>query len=110
MKFISILIILLIIISCQSKSQNDIQKTSQIYVDLLVGEETYRGMPDSLIDNRILIFSKYETTEEEYNESFLLMEKNKEEWNKFYENALSYLDTLRAKGQAVQIEPLQVQP
>ena len=98
------------IFSCQSNNQNDISKLSKIYVDILVVEESYRGMPDSLINNKNKIFENYGITEEKYNESLKGMEESSEEWNLFFENALAHLDSLKKIGKPVMIDSLQVQP
>jgi hypothetical protein len=110
MKYPLSCLFIVIICSCQSEPQPDIQKLSLIYVDLLVAEETYRGMPDSLLMVKNKIFSDYGITNEEYNESFMSIEGNSEEWNLFFENALTYLDSLRARGKKVKLDSLQVQP
>ena len=110
MKILLLCFFVISIFSCQSKNQNDISKISKIYVETLVVEETYRGLPDSLVYNKNKIFENYQITEEKYNERLKGMEESSEEWNLFFDNALSYLDSLKRKGKAVKIDSLQVQP
>ena len=110
MKTFLLCILIFSFFSCQSKTQKDISEISQIYVDILVVEETYRGMPDSLVDNKNKIFEDYGITEENYNESLRGLEQSSEEWNLFFENALTYLDSLKKIGKPVKIDSLQVQP
>ncbi len=110
MKNLLFALIIFLTFSCQSKTQKDISEISQIYVDILVVEETYRGVPDSLVVNKNKIFENYGTTEENYNESLRSMEETSEEWNLFFNNALTYLDSLKKKGNLVKIDSLKVQP
>lgn len=110
MKTLLICIFIFLTFSCQSKTQKDISEISQIYVDILVVEETYRGVPDSLVVNKNKIFEDYGVTEKKYNESLRGMEQSSEEWNLFFENALAYLDSLKKIGKPVKIDSLQVQP
>jgi hypothetical protein len=67
-------------------------------------------MPDSLVANKSKIFEYYGTTEENYNESLRSMEQTSDEWNLFFNNALTYLDSLKKKGNLVKIDSLKVQP
>ena len=99
---------LLLFFSCEEKPEVDVETTSKIYVDLLIVEETYRGLPDSLIKNKEDIFEKYSITEEDYNNTYLQMKNDQEIWNAFFDSSLTYLDTLRARGANVKIDSSQV--
>ena len=99
---------LFLFFSCEEEPEVDAETTSKIYVDLLIVEETYRGLPDSLIKNKANVFEKYNSSEEEYNNSYLQMKNEQEIWNNFFESSLAYLDTLRARGTNVKIDSSQV--
>jgi hypothetical protein len=108
MKRLFFTLTIILFFSCEEKPEVDVETTSKIYVDLLIVEETYRGLPDSLIINKVNVFEKYNSTEEEYNKTYLQMKNDKEIWNDFFESSLAYLDTLRTRGTNVKIDSSQV--
>ena len=90
------LIFLLLLISCSEENTIDSESLAKVYVDILVIEDYYAGT-DSISVKKDEIFNKYSITEKEYHSSFQKIGNNREEWDKFFDLANNYLDTLKEK-------------
>ena len=86
---------LLLIISCTSETPIEKETLAKVYVDLLLADELYVDT-DSLERKKKEILEKYSIDREDYDSSFANFEYNSEEWNKFFDLATTYLDTLKA--------------
>ncbi len=91
-----VLFLLLCTIGCNDKKEVEIETLAQVYVDLLVAEDFYKNT-DSLEIKRTEIFEKYTVSEVEYDSTFKIFGYDKEKWEKFFELAVSYLDTLKSE-------------
>ena len=86
----------LFLISCEVNEKISQKKISQLYVDILIAEETYKTDSDSM---KIVIDSLYkfhEITESKYLKEFENYSYTEDTWKEFFKNAEEYLDTLKA--------------
>jgi len=95
MKYI-ILSLLVLLISCDSQSQPPQKEVAQLYVDILVVEETYKKDVEKMNVAVDSLYSKYGISENKYKSTLANYKFNEETWNKFFDLAEEYLDTLKA--------------
>lgn len=88
-------LLFLILIGCDDKthSQKDVAK---LYVDILIAEETYKTMSDSLQISLDSLYNYYKTSESQYLTALKKFKYDEETWNEFFALAEEYLDTLKA--------------
>lgn len=84
-----------LILACSQKKKVEIETLAKVYVDLLVAEDYYKDT-DSLDRKRDEVFKKYSVTEDIYDSTYKQFSYNKEEWDKFFDLANAYLDTLKS--------------
>jgi hypothetical protein len=95
-KKISLIFLLIILVfSCQSDKNIEKEKLAKVYVDLLLADELYKDT-DSLERKKTEVFEKYSVVKEDYDSSFVNLKYDSEEWDKFFDLATAYLDTLKA--------------
>lgn len=100
------LFILSLFVSCSDEKEIHSEILAKAYVDILVVEDFYVGT-DSVDVKKEEIFKKYSLTEKDYHSSIEKFANNREEWDKFFELANNYLDTLkeRAKNEKLITRP-----
>lgn len=72
---------------------------AHLYVDLLVVEEFYHGIPDSIKAHQQKIFEKYKISAKEYLEEIKKMKEDKEEWDEFFQLTDEYLKEKSKKNE-----------
>lgn len=94
MKYI-ISLLFLFIIGCEDKipSQKDV---ASLYVDILVAEETYKTMSDSLQISLDSLYNYHAISDSQYLTAIKKYKFDEETWNEFFSLAEEYLDTLKA--------------
>jgi hypothetical protein len=84
-----------ILTACNKESKNENEILAEIYVNLLIIQESYTGQIDSVNYYKAELFNEYNLTEENYQKGILALELDKDAWNKFFDYSLVYLDSLR---------------
>ncbi len=94
-KIISLFAILFFSLQCSNSKEIEIEELAKVYVDLLVVEDYYNDT-DSIEVKKSEVFLKYSIDTGSYYNSFRSIKADSEEWEKFYNFANTYLDTLKA--------------
>ena len=85
--------------ACSDSREIEQDKLVKIYVDILIAEETYFDNTDSLQIKYDEIFDGYNVSEEDYRKQIEIMALDKEEWDRFFNKAYVYIDTLKSRHQ-----------
>lgn len=94
--FISVMMVLPALISCSDKTI-DHDKFIDVYVDLRIAEDTVRSDNYDIQKLHKEILKKHGITEEQYNSTFKYFNENPELWEKFYDEAIARVDTLKKR-------------
>lgn len=92
-----LLLLLIILFSCNFNSNISKQKAAEIYVKLQVAEEKFRNSSDSLKIEQKKIFKEYSTSRQEFKEYLFSLSDDEQEWNEFFDLALKYVNDLKKK-------------
>ena len=95
MKYL-ILSLFVLFIGCDGQSQPSQRKVAQLYVDILVAEETYKTDIDSMNIAIDSLYNEHQITKETYMGKLTEYKFNETTWDKFFTYAQEYLDTLKA--------------
>lgn len=90
-------VVLIILIGCGKKSIKE-DTAVKIYVEKLIAEESYSFNADSILFHKQKVFSKYNTTEHEFNDFLKKMENDQKKWESFFKRSDEYLLELNKKG------------
>ena len=85
------------LIGCEKKSIDD-DTAVKIYVEKLIAEESHSSNPDSLRIQIQNVFSKYNTTQQQFDGYMKSLEDNPDKLKKFFNDADKYLLELNKKG------------
>lgn len=86
----------LILFSACDEEKTDTHTLAKIYVDLNLAEEKFIDSEDSLFVEKERIFSKYNLTEEQFKQEIKELKTSTEVWDRFFNQANEYLDSLKA--------------
>lgn len=95
---INILIILFVFISfsnCTEEEGLPKKKIAQMYVDILIAEQTYQFNSDSLNNAVQYVFEKHGLSKNIYDDEINRLTADEEKWKEFFDLAKSYLDSLK---------------
>ena len=90
-------ILFLFIWGCSISDSPSKEKIANLYVDILVVEETYKTDVDSmniLIDS---LYNYYKIDKAQYLQALESFKYDEETWNEFFAYAEEYLDTLKTR-------------
>lgn len=82
--------------ACSDKTL-DRDKFIDAYVDLRIAEDTLKSDDHTMQNLKEKIFNEHGITEEQYNSTFEYFNNNPELWEKFYDEAIARVDTLKKK-------------
>ncbi len=89
---------LLLFQGCESREELPTEKLARLYVDILIAEQTYMYDSDSLQIVLDEVYSRHGITKIEYQNEISKFESDEERWDRFFESAKNYLDSLKSKG------------
>lgn len=95
MKYIYLSLFILLI-SCDSATQPSQKEVAQLYIDILIAEETYKTDIDSMNIAIDSLYKIHNLTQDIYTSSLDEYKHNDDTWNDFFDFADEYLDTLKA--------------
>jgi len=81
--------------ACSENNQPERDDIIKIYVDLLIIQEKYSNMPDSINLHYERIFEKYDTKEEIYKSAFKNFSDDPDKWKLFFDDAEKYLESIK---------------
>lgn len=87
----------MLITACNFSGNLSKQKAAEIYVNLQIIEEQYRSSPDTLRSKAKKIYTKYQTTQQDYEKFIESFGEDEKEWNEFFALAEKYLAELKKK-------------
>jgi hypothetical protein len=95
---ISVFILLssLTLTSCTGNTA-DHQKFINAYVDLKIAQDTVTTGHKDIQELKAEVLKKYDMTEEQYQSAFEYFNENPELWEKFYNDAIARVDSLKKK-------------
>ena len=84
---------------CEQDDSPPAEKIAQMYVDILIAEQTYQFDEDSLGIAVEEVYLKHGITKDIYDDEIRKFETDEEKWNEFFAQAKSYLDSLKKLDQ-----------
>jgi len=100
-KFLILICGILLFASCKNKNViDDKNKFANIYVDLLIEQEKYKGNFEKLKEKRKEIYSKYKITPEEYNSTIEYYNEDSKRWEEFFVLVNNKFTELQKKNSA----------
>lgn len=96
---IATVILILVCISCSEKEILPEDKFIEIYVDLLVTQDTLSGESVSIDSVKNVILNKYNTSDSVYRNTVDYYNESTERWEEFFSKALKYVEKLKAKNE-----------
>ena len=96
--FLSVFLLAFIIISCDDKPPITEQKFMQVYVDLLIAQDTTTTLfnYDSL---KSIILAKHKINEMQYESMINYFNEQPEKWTPFFDSATIYLERLKTASE-----------
>ena len=95
--FVVLFIVSSFFIGCEKKSIDD-DTAVKIYVEKLIAEESHSSNPDSLRIQIQNVFSKYNTTQQQFDGYMKSLADNPDKLKEFFNDADKYLLELNKKG------------
>ncbi len=83
-----------ILSGCSKYPENRLKKLARVYADLEIAEASATSS-DSLKTLKIKVFEKYSLTQNEYDSLLAEIPPEQETWNKFFDFAREYIDSLK---------------
>ena len=94
--FVFLLSSALVLTSCSDHTA-DHEKFVNAYVEIRIAEDTSTAGNKDIQKLKAEVFKKYHMTEEQYQSAFEYYNKNPELWEKFYNDAIARVDSLKKK-------------
>lgn len=92
-----LLAVLFFIIACENKEIVDEQVMIESHVHVMITKELYKNHKDSLKIKVNETYSKFGITEKKFLKTLESYSDDKEKWDRFFEQSLIYLDSLRRR-------------
>lgn len=93
-----LLIIFLLLSSCEKQSPIPEEKFIKVYVDLLILQDTTGTNPASFDSLKTLVFKKHSITAEEYNATINYYNSEPKRWEGFFDKAIAYAEKLKKQA------------
>ncbi len=100
LKFLLPLLIIfaLLINNCSEDEVIPEEKFIQVYVDLMIVQDTTRSNPLPLDSLKEIVFTKHDITSELYDKTIAKYNSSPEDWEEFFDKAIAYLEELKTKN------------
>ncbi len=83
------------IASCKKKNVIEKEKFAEVYVEILISQEKYKGDFAKADSSRKVIYSKYEITDEQYHSTLENYGSDQKKWDDFFELVNKKIDELQ---------------
>ena len=87
----------ILILSCAEKKSIDENKLIKVYADLIIIQDTTKTENYSLDSLRTIVLDRYNLTYADYKEMIDVLNQQPEKWEKFFNNAVAYVNKLKTK-------------
>jgi hypothetical protein len=94
---LSLLFCPVLLVNCSKQKPIDEEKLIKVYADLLIIQDTTKAENYSLDSIRTLVLNRYGLTYPDYNEMLNELNKQPENWEKFFDKAVAYVNELKSK-------------
>ena len=84
--------------NCTREESLPKKKIAQIYVDVLIAEQTYQFNSDSLNSAVQNVFEKHGVSKNIYDDEVNRLAADEENWSDFFKLAKTYLDSLKTES------------
>jgi major membrane immunogen (membrane-anchored lipoprotein) len=88
----------ILIPGCSSKTLNE-DKFVKIYAEIIIAQDTAKFVPNNFKPVEDKIFKRYGITGGEYSATVDSYNKDPEKWEKFFNKAISYVESLKKQKQ-----------
>lgn len=86
-----------IVVNCTEEKLIPEDKLIDIYVDILIAQDTVSAASVSTDSIKTLVLAKYDVTDSLYNHTIQYYNQNPERWEKFFDKAIQYVE--KRKGE-----------
>ena len=86
-------------IACEKKSPIPEEKFIEVYVDLLIVQDTTRTDSLSLDSLQSIVFTKHNITTKAYDETISYYNSEPKRWEEFFNKAIAYAEELRNEAE-----------
>ena len=83
-----------VVTSCSHKNEISKEKFIKVYCDLLIAQDTLKTSNEK---TRQEVFKRYSVTSAEYDSTISYYNSDPKRWDKFFDEAIDYLQSLRAE-------------
>ncbi|MBT8386607.1 MAG: DUF4296 domain-containing protein [Ignavibacteria bacterium] len=95
--FQPIFVIFLLLSSCSEEEVIPEEKFIQVYVDLMIVQDTTRVNSMPLDSLKEIVFTKHNITSELYDKTVAEYNSSPENWEEFFDKAIAYLEVLKTR-------------
>jgi len=92
-----LLLLITIVVNCTEEKLIPENKLIDIYVDILITQDTVSAKNISTDSIKTLVLAKYDVSDSLYNRTIQYYNQNPERWEKFFDRAIKYLEKLKAQ-------------
>lgn len=94
-KIFSAVLAAFLFVSCSGKNPISEDKFVEIYIDLVIAQDTSAAVGSSFEGIKQNIFARYKVNEKEYEETLAYYNEDSERWVQFFDKAILKLETKR---------------
>ena len=93
------LVLLVLFAGCEKKEILPEEKFIEVYVDILVAEDTTAQKSFSSDSLKTIVLSKHNTTEIVYQNTIDYYNESSDRWEKFFDEVITYVEKLKSKSE-----------
>ena len=93
------LVLLVLFAGCEKKEILPEEKFIEVYVDILVAEDTTAQKSFSSDSLKTIVLSKHNTTEIVYQNTIDYYNESPDRWEKFFDEVVTYVEKLKSKSE-----------
>jgi hypothetical protein len=99
-KFLCIpLFSLILFSSCSNEKVIEEEKFIEVYVDLLIMQDTTSANQNSIDSIKSIVFQKHSITAKDYEQTIELYNSSPEKWDEFFDKATAYVEKLKQEAE-----------
>jgi hypothetical protein len=98
-KIILLFVSLILLSACDENSPIPDEKFMELYVDLLIIQDTTATANFSIDSVKTLVLERYDVSNEQYDSMIKFYNSNPEKWTTFFDSATAYVERLRIEAE-----------
>jgi hypothetical protein len=99
LKLFFVVPLLIFLASCDDEPPIPQEKFMEVYVDLLIVQDTTTENPFNLDSVKTLVLQKYNLTVEDYDSNINYLNAEPEKWMEFFDSATAYVERLKKNAE-----------